>query len=112
MKDGIGEGYTRADHADVSNQLFSSYAKVMDARALASVIGEDELSELDKAYIEFGKKFEKYFLTQGFDENRTIDETLNLGWNLLSLLPQNALDRVNEKLIEEKYNPKAAELFQ
>lgn len=112
MKDGIGEGYTRADHADVSNQLFSSYAKVMDARALASVIGEDELSELDKAYMEFGKKFEKYFLTQGFDENRTIDETLNLGWNLLSLLPPNALDRINEKLLEEKYNPKAAELFQ
>ena len=111
MKDGIGEGYTRSDHADISNQLFSSYAKVMDARALASVIGEDELSELDKAYMEFGKKFEKYFLTQGFDENRTIDETLDLGWNLLSLLPQNALDRINEKLLKEKYNFKAAELF-
>lgn len=63
MKDGIGEGYTRSDHADVSNQLFACYAKVMDARALASVIGEDELSELDKAYIKFGKKFEKYFVT-------------------------------------------------
>ncbi len=111
MKDGIGEGYTRADHADVSNQLFSCYAKVMDARALASVIGEDELSELDKAYMEFGKKFEKYFLTQEFDENRTIDETLDLGWNLLSLLPKSALDRINEKILNEKYNPKAALLF-
>ncbi len=111
MKDGIGEGYTRSDHADVSNQLFSSYAKVMDARALASVIGEDELSELDKAYMNFGKKFEKYFLSQKSDENRSIDFTLDLGWNLLSLLPKSALDRINEKLLEEKYNPKAAELF-
>ncbi len=111
MKDGIGEGYTRSDHSDVSNQLFACYAKVMDARALASVIGEDELSDLDKAYIEFGKKFEKYFVTQRPDENRTIDETLDLGWNLLSLLPKSALDRVNEKLLDEKYNPNAAELF-
>lgn len=111
MKDGIGEGYTRSDHADVSNQLFACYAKVMDARALASVIGEDELSELDKAYIEFGKKFEKYFVTQQFDENRSIDETLDLGWNLLSLLPKSALDRVNEKLLDEKYNPNAADMF-
>ncbi|MCM1023674.1 MAG: V-type ATP synthase subunit B [Prevotella sp.] len=112
MKDGIGEGYTRSDHSDVSNQLFACYAKVMDARALASVIGEDELSELDKAYMEFGKKFEKYFVSQRFDENRSIDETLDLGWNLLSLLPKSALDRVNEKLLEEKYNPNAAELFE
>lgn len=111
MKDGIGEGYTRSDHSDVSNQLFACYAKVMDARALASVIGEDELSDLDKAYIEFGKKFEKYFVSQRFDENRSIDETLDLGWNLLSLLPKSALDRVNEKLLDEKYNPNAVELF-
>lgn len=111
MKDGIGEGYTRSDHSDVANQLFASYAKVMDARALASVIGEDELSELDKEYMNFGKMFEKYFITQRSDENRSIDETLDLGWNLLSLLPKSALDRINEKLLEEKYNPKAAELF-
>ncbi len=112
MKDGIGEGYTRSDHSDVSNQLFACYAKVMDARALASVIGEDELSELDKAYIEFGKKFEKYFVSQRPDENRSIDETLDLGWNLLSLLPKSALDRVNEKVLNEKYNPNTAELFE
>ena len=112
MKDGIGEGYTRSDHSDVSNQLFACYAKVMDARALASVIGEDELSELDKAYIEFGKKFEKYFVSQRFDENRSIDETLDLGWNLLSLLPKSALDRINETLLDETYNTNAAELFE
>lgn len=111
MKDGIGEGYTREDHAAVSNQLFAAYAKVSDARALASVIGEDELSDLDKAYMYFGKMFEKYFVSQREDENRSIEETLDLGWNLLSLLPKSALDRVDEKLLEEKYNPKAAELF-
>ncbi len=112
MKDGIGEGYTRADHSAVSNQLFAAYAKVSDARALASVIGEDELSELDKAYMRFGRMFEKYFVSQGKEENRSIDETLDLGWNLLSLLPKSALDRVDEKLLEEKYNDKAEELFQ
>lgn len=112
MKDGIGEGYTRADHSAVSNQLFAAYAKVSDARALASVIGEDELSELDKAYMRFGRMFEKYFVSQGEEENRSIDETLDLCWNLLSLLPKSALDRVDEKLLEEKYNDKAEELFQ
>lgn len=112
MKDGIGEGYTRADHSSVSNQLFAAYAKVSDARALASVIGEDELSELDKAYMRFGRMFEKFFVSQGEEENRTIEETLDLGWNLLSLLPRSALDRVDEKLLAEKYNEKAEELFE
>lgn len=112
MKDGIGEGYTRSDHSAVSNQLFAAYAKVSDARALASVIGEDELSELDKAYMYFGRMFEKYFVSQSDDENRSIEETLDLGWNLLSLLPKSALDRVDEELLEEKYNEKAKELFE
>ena len=111
MKDGIGEGYTRADHSACSNQLFAAYAKVQDARSLASVIGEDELSETDKAYMHFGEMFEKYFVTQRFDENRSIDETLDLGWDLLSLLPKSELDRVDEKLLEEKYHPKNAERF-
>lgn len=112
MKDGIGEGYTRADHSAVSNQLFASYAKVIDARALASVIGEDELSELDKSYMHFGRMFEKYFVAQRDDDNRSIEETLDLGWNLLSLLPESALERVDEQLLKEKYNPSAAELFE
>lgn len=111
MKDGIGEGYTRADHSACANQLFACYARVQDARSLASVIGEDELSEIDKAYMHFGVMFEKYFVTQRFDENRSIDETLDLGWDLLSLLPKSELDRVDEKLLEEKYNPKNAERF-
>ena len=111
MKDGIGEQYTRADHADVSNQLFACYARVQDARALASVIGEDELSAPDKAIMKFGTMFEKYFLNQGFDENRSMDETLDLAWDLLSLLPASELDRVNEQLIKEHYHPENAKRF-
>ena len=104
MKDGIGAGYTREDHADVANQLFASYANVQDARSLASVIGEEELSELDRNYLQYGKMFEKYFLNQGFDENRAIEETLALGWKLLSLLPKEALDRIDNKYIEKYYD--------
>lgn len=101
MKDGIGEGYTRADHADVANQLFSSYAKVSDARGLAGVIGQEELSKTDKLYLEFGEQFEKKFLSQGFNEARDIDESLDLGWDLLSILPRSELDRMDEKVVEE-----------
>ena len=111
MKDGIGEGYTRADHAAVSNQLFAAYAKVQDARSLASVIGEEELSETDKAYLRFGRLFEDNFLNQGFDENRSMDETLDLGWDLLCSLPKNELDRIDEKLLDEKYDPERAARF-
>jgi len=108
MKDGIGEGYTRSDHAAVSNQLFAAYAQVQDARSLASVIGEEELSELDRKFLEFGKYFEKCFLTQDFTENRSIEETLDLGWTLLSLLPKSALDRVDDNVLSAHYNPEAA----
>ena len=87
MKDGIGEGYTRADHQDVANQLFSCYAKVGDARSLASVIGEDELSPIDKQYLVFGNEFEHEFIGQGMDENRSMEDTLNKAWELLGLLP-------------------------
>ena len=88
MKDGIGEGYTRADHQDVANQLFSCYAKVGDARSLASVIGEDELSPIDKQYLVFGNEFEHEFIGQGMDENRSMEDTLNKAWELLGLLPR------------------------
>lgn len=107
MKDGIGEGCTRADHAPLANQLFAAYAKVQDARSLASVIGEDELSATDKQYLSFGRHFEQEFLTQAFDENRSIDETLNLGWKMLSYLPRAELDRVDDKLLEQYYAPQA-----
>jgi len=111
MKDGIGEGFTRADHSDVANQLFASYAKVQDARSLASVIGEEELSPIDKKYIEFGRKFEKYFISQSFTENRTIDYTLDLGWKLLSILPIEELDRVDTEVLKKFYKPEYAEEF-
>ena len=112
MKDGIGKGFTREDHSDLNAQLFASYAKVQDARSLASVIGEDELSSIDKQYIKFGQLFEKHFVGQGFEVNRSIDETLDLGWNLLSTLPLSELDRVDDKVLEKFYNKnKAEELF-
>ena len=104
MKDGIGEGYTRADHQDLANQLFSSYAKVGEARNLASVIGADELSPIDKKYLAFGKAFEERYIGQGLEENRTIEETLDLGWELLKMLPKEELDRIDTKILEQFYN--------
>jgi V/A-type H+-transporting ATPase subunit B len=112
MKDGIGAGFTRDDHAAVANQLFAAYSKVQDARNLASVIGEDELSPIDRKYIEFGALFEKHFLSQGKNENRTIVETLDLGWRLLSILPRPELDRVEPALLDQHYdNEKAVSYF-
>lgn len=105
MKDGIGKGYTREDHPSLSNQLFASYAKVQDARALASVIGEDELSDIDKKYLEFGRQFEKQFVTQGMENNRSIDQTLEIGWQALGVLPREELDRVDAVLLKKYYDP-------
>ena len=105
MKDGIGEGFTREDHQDVANQLFSCYAKVGDARALASVIGEDELSPIDKIYLKFGEAFEHQFVSQRPDENRSITETLDLGWKLLGMIPREELDRIDTKILDKYYKP-------
>jgi V/A-type H+-transporting ATPase subunit B len=101
MKDGIGKGMTREDHKDVSSQLFAAYSKVKQIRNLASIIGEEELSEADKRYLKFGEKFERDFLTQGEFENRTIDHTLDLGWKLLANLPREDLLRINQAYIEK-----------
>ncbi len=109
MKDGIGEGYTRADHSPLANQLFASYAKVQDARSLASVIGEEELSAVDKKYLEFGHQFETYFISQGPNENRSIETSLDLGWRLLSMLPRTELDRLDDELLDKFYHPEEAE---
>ncbi len=106
MKDGIGEGFTREDHSTLANQLFSSYAKVQDAKSLASVIGEDELSASDKRLLQFGKDFEAKFITQSPYENRSIQKTLDLGWELLSKLPREELDRVDDRTIEKYYKGK------
>ena len=103
MKDGIGEGFTREDHGDVSNQIFAAYSRVQDVLALAQVIGEDELSEVDKIYMNFGRAFEEKFLKQDYDENRDMTETLDLAWEILSILPKNELDRVSPKILEKYY---------
>lgn len=103
MKDGIGKGFTREDHAPLANQLMASYSKVQEARALASVIGEDELSPEDKLLMEFGKAFETQFINQSFTENRTLDQTLDLGWKLISMLPKKMLDRVDGKILDRYY---------
>ena len=107
MKDGIGEGFTREDHSALANQLFAAYAKVQDAVSLASVIGEDELSETDKLYLKFGREFENRFLRQGMYVKRSIDETLDLGWEMLRILPESELDRVSSDLIEKYYKKKS-----
>ncbi|HCA71179.1 MAG TPA: V-type ATP synthase subunit B [Ruminococcaceae bacterium] len=105
MKDGIGKGFTREDHSAVSNQLFAAYSKVMDARSLASVIGEEELSPVDKKYIAFGKLFESKFVNQGFNDNRSIEQSLDLGWELLAALPRSELDRVDDDMLDKYYEP-------
>lgn len=101
MKDGIGEGMTREDHSSVSSQLFASYSKVKSIRNLASIIGEEELSALDRQYLHFGERLEKEFFTQGEYENRTIEETLEIGWKILRELPTAELYRIKSELIEK-----------
>lgn len=103
MKDGIGEGFTREDHSEVSNQIFAAYSRVQDVIALAQVIGEDELSETDKIYMEFGRTFDDKFLRQDFDESRDMAETLDLAWKILSILPKEELDRVSPEILNKYY---------
>ena len=103
MKDGIGAEFTRDDHKGLSDQLFAAYAKTMEARSLASVIGEDELSAIDKKYLEFGKAFEEHFIGQAHHENRSIIETLEIGWKLLRMLPREELDRIDTKVLDQYY---------
>lgn len=103
MKDGIGEGMTREDHPHLASQLFAAYSYVKDVRNLASVIGEEELTPLDHQYLEFGEFFERKFVSQGKDEDRPIERTLELGWEALKLLPSEELHRVTDEEIETYY---------
>ena len=105
MKDGIGEGKTRPDHPNLQSQLYAAYSNVQSVRSLASVIGEEELSDIDRHYLEFGEHFEKDFLGQGVEEDRSIDETLDIGWEVISHLPETELHRVTEDEINEHYAP-------
>ena len=105
LKDkGIGKGKTREDHADTMNQLFAAYATGKEAKELAVILGESALSETDKAFVKFTTAFEEQYVAQGFDNNRTIEDTLNLGWDLLKILPRTELKRIRDEYLE-KYLP-------
>ncbi|MDR2527401.1 MAG: V-type ATP synthase subunit B [Synergistaceae bacterium] len=105
MKDGIGKGYTREDHPSVSSQLFACYSRVQEVKALAEVVGRDELGEEDKAYLTFGEEFEKTYVNQAKDENRDIGQSLDMSWRLLASLPQNALTRISMEDMERYIKP-------
>lgn len=109
MDDGIGEGLTREDHADVKDQMFAAYAEGEDLRDLVNIVGREALSELDNKYLDFADAFESEFVDQGFDTNRDIEETLEIGWDLLSMLPTDALNRIDEEFIEEHYREEDSE---
>lgn len=102
MKDGIGADYTREDHADLASQIFAAYSRVQEVRSLSQIIGEDDLNEIDKMYLDFGRELENRFISQG-DENRGIRETLDIGWEILSLLPESELDRVDIDILHKYY---------
>lgn len=101
MKDGIGDGFTRDDHDCVQSQLFALYSKVIEVRSLAQIIGEDDLTQIDKIYMEFGREFEQRFLSQDFDEQRSIEASLDIAWDLFKLFPKVELDRLESKYIDK-----------
>ncbi len=104
MDDGIGEGLTREDHADVSDQMYAAYAEGEDLRDLVNIVGREALSERDNKYLDFAEAFEAEFVQQGYDTNRSIQDTLDIGWDLLSELPKTELNRIDEELIEQYYH--------
>ena len=105
LKDkGIGSGKTREDHADTMNQLFSAYAQGKEAKELSAILGESALSDVDKKFARFAEEFEKRYVSQGFDTDRSIEETLDMGWELLKLLPKSELKRIRDEYIEKYLN--------
>ncbi|WP_049998238.1 V-type ATP synthase subunit B [Halococcus sediminicola] len=109
MDDGIGEGLTREDHGDVSDQLYAAYAEGEDLRDLVNIVGREALSEQDNRYLDLADRFESEFVDQGYDNNRDIEETLDIGWDLLSTLPKSSLNRIDEDLIEQYYREDTGE---
>ncbi len=108
LKDkGIGEGKTRSDHSNTMNQLFSAYARGKDAKELMVILGESALTEIDKLYAKFADRFEKEYVSQGYDKNRSIEETLDLGWELLRILPRSELKRIDDKFLDMYYDKKS-----
>lgn len=108
MKDGVGKGKTRDDHMEVSNQLYDAYARAQELRALAEIVGRGSLSASDLKYFRYGDVFENRFLRQSYEENRSIDETMSLAWDTLSLLPESELTKIREGYVKQYYNPKAS----
>ena len=105
LKDkGIGSGKTREDHADTMNQLFAAYARGKECKELAAILGDSALTATDKLYAKFAESFEKIYVSQGFTENRPIEETLDIGWKLLSMLPRSELKRIKEKFLDQYYS--------
>jgi V/A-type H+-transporting ATPase subunit B len=104
MKDGIGSGFTRSDHPALADQLYAAYAHVQEVRSLAAVIGEEELAAIDRSYLSFGQVFERQFVGQGLDEMRTIDETLDRGWQALGVLPRDELTRISHEELISHYD--------
>lgn len=104
LKDkGIGEGKTRRDHADTMNQLFAAYARGKDAKELMVILGEAALTDIDKKYAKFADEFEKKYVSQGYQTNRDIEETLSIGWSLLSILPRSELKRIKDEFLDKYY---------
>ncbi len=110
MDDGIGEGLTRRDHSDVSDQMYAAYAEGEDLRDLVNIVGREALSERDNRFLDFADAFEAEFVDQSFRTNREIDDTLEVGWDLLSMLPEEELNRIDEDLIDEFYREEAERL--
>ncbi len=102
MDNGIGEGYTREDHGDLKDQIYAMYAEAQSLRDLVAIVGEDALSEKDQKILKFGEQFEKKFVDQGFHEDRSLEQSLDLGWDLLEILPESELTRIDEEM-REKY---------
>jgi V/A-type H+-transporting ATPase subunit B len=106
MSNGIGQGKTREDHRGVADQLYGAYARAQDAKSLSSIVGSEALSDMDKKYLHFGDEFENRFIRQSFNEARTIEDTLGIGWDLLSMLPESELTRIKSDFVKKYYKPK------
>jgi V/A-type H+-transporting ATPase subunit B len=103
MDDGIGEGYTREDHGDVANQLYAAYAEGNDLRDLVNIVGREALSERDNRFLDFADAFEQELVDQGWTTNRSLEETLDISWDLLSTLPKSELKRIDDDFVEKYY---------
>jgi V/A-type H+-transporting ATPase subunit B len=109
MNQGIGKGQTREDHRSLADQLYATYAQGKDARSLSAIVGEEALSDIDRKYLKIANNFERKFVNQGVDENRSIEQTLNIGWDLLSEIPESELKRIKPEFIA-KYRTRNSEI--